>query len=190
MRIIAGSLVALAALASVTPVFAQEVIVTAQRRSPSDYNGGYANGIVATQRSIINLKRKADYVVQSVRLTGDTRDATVRMNDINATLRAMIAGAPKAGVELATGDYIVEPLTTTNYRNLTYGGDGRPDTSTTTFLVKVKLTPDMPSGSTPIGKLVAGSIGKVASPGKANCRPNGVGSPSMSSTRLGKGVGS
>jgi len=143
MRIIAGSLVALAALASVTPVFAQEVIVTAQRRSPSDYNGGYANGIVATQRSIINLKRKADYVVQSVRLTGDTRDATVRMNDINATLRTMIAGAPKAGVELATGDYIVEPLTTTNYRNLTYGGDGRPDTSTTTFLVKVKLTPDM-----------------------------------------------
>ncbi|MBW8842385.1 MAG: hypothetical protein JF608_11385, partial [Sphingomonadales bacterium] len=69
MRITASSLVALAAIASATPAFGQEVIVTTQRRSPSDFNGGYANGIVATQRSIINLKRKADYVVQSVRLT-------------------------------------------------------------------------------------------------------------------------
>ena len=143
MRIIVNSLIALAMLASVAPAFAQEMIVTAQRRAQNDYNGGYANGVVATQRPIINLKRTADYVVQPVRLTGDARDATVRMNDVNATLRTMIAGAPKANVELATGDYVVEPLTVVNYRNLTYGGDGRPDTSTTTFLVKLKLAPGM-----------------------------------------------
>jgi len=143
MRIVVKSLIALAMLASAAPVFAQEMIVSAQRRAQNDYNGGYANGVVATQRPIINLKRTADYVVQAVRLTGDARDATVRMNDVNATLRTMIAGAPKASVELATGDYVVEPLTVTNYRNLTYGGDGRPDTSTTTFLVKVKLAPGM-----------------------------------------------
>ena len=143
MRIVVKSLIALAMLASAAPVFAQEMIVSAQRRAQHDYNGGYANGVVATQRPIINLKRTADYVVQPVRLTGDARDATVRMNDVNATLRTMIAGAPKASVELATGDYVVEPLTVTNYRNLTYGGDGRPDTSTTTFLVKVKLAPGM-----------------------------------------------
>ena len=143
MRIVVKSLIALAMLASAAPVFAQEMIVSAQRRAQNDYNGGYANGVVATQRPIINLKRTADYVVQPVRLTGDARDATVRMNDVNATLRTMIAGAPKASVELATGDYVVEPLTVTNYRNLTYGGDGRPDTSTTTFLVKVKLAPGM-----------------------------------------------
>ena len=143
MRIIVNILIALAMLASTAPAFAQEMIVTAQRRAQNDYNGGYANGVVATQRPIINLKRTADYVVQPVRLTGDARDATVRMNDVNATLRTMIAGAPKAGVELATGDYVVEPLTVANYRNLTYGGDGRPDTSTTTFLVKLKLAPGM-----------------------------------------------
>ena len=143
MRIIVKSLIALAMLASAAPAFAQEMIVSAQRRAQNDFNGGYANGVVATQRPIINLKRTADYVVQPVRLTGDARDATVRMNDVNATLRTMIAGAPKAGVELATGDYVVEPLTVANYRNLTYGGDGRPDTSTTTFLVKVKLAPGM-----------------------------------------------
>jgi hypothetical protein len=143
MRIIVKSLIALAMFASAAPVFAQEMIVSAQRRAQNDYNGGYANGVVATQRPIINLKRTADYVVQPVRLTGDARDATVRMNDVNATLRTMIAGAPKANVELATGDYVVEPLTVANYRNLTYGGDGRPDTSTTTFLVKLKLAPGM-----------------------------------------------
>ena len=143
MRIIVKGLIVLAMLASAAPAFAQEMIVTAQRRAQNDYNGGYANGVVATQRPIINLKRTADYVVQPVRLTGDARDATVRMNDVNATLRNMIAGASKAGVEMATGDYVVEPLTVANYRNLTYGGDGRPDTSTTTFLVKLKLVPGM-----------------------------------------------
>jgi hypothetical protein len=143
MRIVVSSLIALATFASAMPAFGQEMIVTAARRSANDYNSGYANGVAATQRSIINLKRTADYVVQTVRLTGDARDATVRMSDLNATLRTMIAGASKAGVELATGDYVVEPLTLVSSRNLTYVGDGRPDTSMTTFLVKVKLVPGM-----------------------------------------------
>lgn len=162
MRIIVSSLIAFAMLASAAPAFAQEMIVTAQRRAQSDYNGGYANGVVATQRPIINLKRTADYVVQPVRLTGDTRDATVRKNDLNATLRNMIAGAPKAGVELATGDYVVEPLTLTNYGALNYASDGRPDTSMTTFLVKVKLVPgmDLAAAKTQITRFVD-SVTKV-----------------------------
>jgi len=144
MPIIARNLlVAVAMLASAAPSFAQEVLVTGQRRSQGDYNNGYAGGMVAAQRSVISLRRQADYAVQPVRLIGDTRDATVRMNDLNATLRNMIAGAGKAGVELAIGDYVVQPLTLANYRNLNYGGDGRPDTSATTFLVKVKLAPGM-----------------------------------------------
>lgn len=143
MRTILQGLVAAAILSSAIPVLAQEMIVTAARRGAGEYNNGYASGVVSTQRSIITLKRPADYVVQPVRLTGDTRDAKARMDDINATLRNMIASAGKANVELATGDYVVEPLTLTNYRSLNYTGDGRPDTSATTFLVKVKLTPGM-----------------------------------------------
>lgn len=144
MRIVVNALIAATMLSAAMPSLAQEMIVTASRRGPGEYgNSGYVNGVVTTQRSIITLKRAADYVVQPVRLTGDTRDATARMDDINATLRNMIGGAGKAGVELATGDYVVEPLTLNNYRNLSYGGDGRPDTSMTTFLVKVKLAPGM-----------------------------------------------
>ena len=145
MQIVAKSLIAATMLLSIAlPVMAQEMIVTASRRGPGEYNNsGYVNGVVTTQRSIITLKRSADYVVQPVRLTSDTRDATARMDDINATLRNMIGGAGKAGVELATGDYVVEPLTLNTYRNLSFSGDGRPDTSVTTFLVKVKLAPGM-----------------------------------------------
>ncbi|WP_296611166.1 TonB-dependent receptor [Sphingomonas sp.] len=162
MRIIVYSLTAVAILAGTVPATAQEVIVTAQRRAAGDYNGGYANGVVSAQRPIITLKRSADYIVRSVKLIGDARDATVRMNDINATLRNMIATAPKAGVELALGDYVVEPLTEANYRNLAYASDGRPDTSMTTFLVKVKLVPDMdiPAAKTKIDRFID-SVAKV-----------------------------
>jgi hypothetical protein len=162
MRIIVKSLIALAMVASAAPSFAQEIIVTAQRRAPNNYDGGYASGVVATQRPIINLKRTADYVVQPVRLTGDTRDAIARMNDLNATLRNMIAGAPKSGVEMALGDYVIEPLTLANYRGLTYAGDGRPDTSVTTFLIKVKLVPgmDLPAAKAQIARFVD-SVDKV-----------------------------
>lgn len=156
MRIIFKGLVALTLLAAAAPAVAQEVLVTAQRRD------GYVGGMVAAQRPVIHLKRTADYVVQTVWITGDTRDAAKRMEDINATLRNTIGGAAKAGVELAVGDYVIEPLTLTNYRNLSYGGDGRPDTSRTTFLVKVRLTPslDIPAAKAQIAKFVE-SVAKV-----------------------------
>jgi len=162
MRVIINSLIAVATLTCAVPAIAQEVIVTAQRRAAGDYNGGYANGVISAQRPIITLRRSADYIVRSVKLIGDARDATVRMNDINATLRNMIAAAPKAGVELALGDYVVEPLTEANYRNLAYAGDGRPDTSMTMFLVKVKLVPEMdiPAAKTKIDRFID-SVAKV-----------------------------
>ncbi len=143
MRIIITSLIAAATLFGAVPACAQEIIVTAARRAADGYNGGIVNGVVTTQRPIINLKRLADYVVQPVRLTGDTRDVAARKSELSATLRGMIAGAGKAGVELAIGDYVVEPLTVSNLSRLNFVGDGRPDTSTTIFLVKVKLTPEM-----------------------------------------------
>ncbi|MCW3836773.1 TonB-dependent receptor [Sphingomonas canadensis] len=162
MRILFKSLIALPLIASATPAFAQEIIVTAQRRPAGNYDGGYSGGIVAASRPIINLKRTADYVVQSVRITGDTRDAAKRMEELNATLRNAIGAAAKAGVELATGDYVLEPLTLNSMRNLNFAGDGRPDTSQTTFLVKVKLVPgmDIPAAKLQIAKFI-GSVSKV-----------------------------
>lgn len=162
MRIIITSLTAAATLATAMPAAAQEMIVTAARRSANDYSSGVVAGVVTTQRSIVNLRRTADYVVQPVRLTGDTRDVAARKTELSSTLRNMIAGAGKAGVELAIGDYVVEPLTLNNLSSLNFVGDGRPDTSTTTFLVKVKLTPgmDLKAAKATINKFVD-SVDKV-----------------------------
>ena len=155
------SLIVLVALSAAAPALSQEVLVTAQRQAAANF-AGYDGGVVTTSRSIINLRRTADYVVQSLQLTGDTRDDAVRKADLEATLRNVIGGASKAGVELATGDYVLQPLTLANYKSLNYSGDGRPDTSRTFFLVKVKLVPgmDMNAARTQIARFVS-SVQKV-----------------------------
>lgn len=126
-----------AQLLGATAVAAQEgeeIIVTASRRESDDY--------VETM-PITRLRRTADFAVQSVRIAGDTRDAEQRRSEIYEMVRQAIATAGKLGVELATGEYLVEPLTPANYRALTLTSDGRPDTDRTEFLVKVRLQSGM-----------------------------------------------
>lgn len=148
MRIACKALLVLTLAASAAPALTQEMIVTASRRAPGNYGGVVdVSGVIPAQRPIIHLKRTADYVVQQVWIAGDTREAAKRKEELEATLRNAIGSAGKAGVELATGDYVVEPLTLTNYKNLNYVGDGRPDTSRALFLVKVRLTPGMDIGA-------------------------------------------
>lgn len=162
MRIASKVLIALTLAASAAPVFAQEMIVTAARRAPGNYGNVDVSGVIPAQRSIITLKRSADYAVQTVWITGDTRDAAKRKEELEATLRSAISSAGKGGVELATGDYVVEPLTLTSMKNLNYVGDGRPDTSRANFLVKVRLTPGMElaAAKAQIAKFVA-SVAKT-----------------------------
>jgi hypothetical protein len=146
MSIIARSLIAVALLGSATPALAQEdgqeIIVTGSRRV-----SGYGNSAAqASQRPApgLTLRRTADFAIQPVRITGDTRDPTKRRNEIYAMLERAIGASGKYGVELATGDYIVEPLTLANYKNLTLEeDDDRDDAEEASFLVKVKLSPGM-----------------------------------------------
>ena len=142
MRIACKALIAINLLAAAAPALAQEVVLTAQRRG---YNNDavYPDGVVATSRPIINLRRTADYAVQNLRVAGDARDATARRNDLHATIRNMLDAAAGAGVELAIGDYVIEPLTIANYKNLPLNSDGRPDTDQTKFLIKVRLAAGM-----------------------------------------------
>ena len=177
MRIVSKALIALTLTASAMPAFAQEVIVTASRRAPGNY-GTYAvdMGVVPTQRSVISLKRSADYVVQTVWLTGDTRDAAKRTEELEATLRNTIGSAGGAGVELAVGDYVVQPLTLTNYKSLNYIGDGRPDTARANFLVKVRLTAGM--SLTAAKAQIAKFVASVAKTGRTTL--NVAGEPTLS----------
>ena len=126
-----------AVLAAAAPALAQtnevqEVVVTGSRipaRSAAE---------VAAPPEI-GLRRVADFAVQQVIVTSDTRDAAKRHDEIFAMVKGAIDLASKSGVDLATGTFVVEPLTTANYRSLPLSNDDRPDTDRTTFLVKTRL---------------------------------------------------
>ncbi|PKP91056.1 MAG: TonB-dependent receptor [Alphaproteobacteria bacterium HGW-Alphaproteobacteria-16] len=119
------------------PAPAQEVVVTATRSAQN------REGFLGTSIPIITLKRTADFAVQRVAITGDTRDQALRRKEIYAMVKSAIDLAQRNGVELATGDYVVEPLTTGNYGNLTLVTDRRPDSERTSFIIKAKLEPGM-----------------------------------------------
>jgi len=128
----------LAILAASLPVMAQEsggleeIVVTARRAESRDYENGVP---------VIGLRRLADFAVQAVTVTGDTRDPDKRHEEIFAMIKGAIAlAAKRSNIELATGEMIVEPLTMENYRSLSLHTDKRPDTDKTTFLVKTKLS--------------------------------------------------
>ena len=108
-----------------------EIIVTGSRRE--------ADGYDATQPAV-GLRRHADFAIQQVTVTGDTRDPAQRHQEMFETIRAAIAAAGRSGVQLATGETVVEPLTLENYRNLSLHADNRPDAERVSFLVKVPLT--------------------------------------------------
>ncbi|MEI9849966.1 MAG: hypothetical protein WDN24_02760 [Sphingomonas sp.] len=96
-----------------------EIIVTGSRREASDFD---------QSRPVIGLRRTADFAVLEVTVSGDTRDAEKRRDEIFEMLRNAIGAAGKYQVELATGAFIVEPLTLANYRNLELKRGNRPDT--------------------------------------------------------------
>ncbi len=130
-------ILALALLASAAPVLGQddlgssEIIVTAARRESDDYDASIP---------AVGLRKVADFAVQRVTITGDTRDAPKRREEIYAMIRGAIELAGRRpAIELATGEMVVQRLTAANYKDLPLSGDGRPDTDRTSFLVKTAL---------------------------------------------------
>lgn len=145
-----GGLFALSLCAGAMPAAAQEddsaaeVIVTASRNPGYVGNSGIVSIAASKPAPALRLRRSADFAVQTVRIVGDTRDEAKRREEIYAMLDRAIGLAGKNGVELSTGDYIVEPLNKGNYRNLLLEEDDeRDDAESATFLVKVRLAPGM-----------------------------------------------
>jgi hypothetical protein len=122
-------LLALPAPSAAQEMDQSEVIVTANRRQSSNYE----------IMPLVGLRRTADFAVQYVSITGDTRETDKRREEIFAMVRGAIELAHARGVELATGQMVVEPLTLANYRDLPLTNDGRPDTDRVNFLIKASL---------------------------------------------------
>lgn len=112
-----------------------EIVVTASRRQSDSYDESIP---------LVGLRRLADFAVQEVRVVGDTREGPQRRDEIYAMIRGAIElAASKGGIELATGEMVIEPLTLANFKNLPLSGDGRrPDTDQASFLVKTRLSPN------------------------------------------------
>jgi len=109
-----GSGYSASAQVPVTSVGYAEIIVTGTRRSVDNYDA---------QSPAVGLRRVADFAIQPVKVTGDTRDADLRHQEIYETIGRAIGVANSYGVQLAFGEVVVEPLTLANYRSLTLGKD-------------------------------------------------------------------
>jgi hypothetical protein len=108
-----------------------EVVITGLRTEADDYDDNVP---------VVGLRRTADFAVQYVTIAGDTRDATKRQDEIYAMVREAIGvAARQRGIQLATGEMIVEPLTIANYKDLPLKSDNRPDSQSTGFMVKTPL---------------------------------------------------
>lgn len=137
-------------LACAVPVIAQddgsgEVIVTGslRRLNPNDDDDRFKITVVSTPAAVQMLRRTADLAVQQVIVIGDTTEETARRNEIYAMTRKAIETAGGAGVQVATGELVVEPLTTANYKELKVEEDDDSNGELVKFLVKVPLTPGM-----------------------------------------------
>ena len=127
-RLIKVVIIACACACSV-PTWAQldEVVVTGARVSGDDYS----------RIPAVVLERRADFLVQRIRLTNDTRAEEARVQELHKTIRDMVADAAKRpGMALSHGDEFLIPITATAYEVPLGKGSKRPDTSSTEIYVK------------------------------------------------------
>lgn len=134
------SLVALAIVTVAGPAFAQdvdpgsqEIVVTGARRQLDNYD---------ERVPAVGLRRVADFAIQPIVVTGDTREAATRHEEMYQTISRAIELAGQHGVQLAYGDTVVEPLTSANYRDLSFERDSRPDSDRIGLLLKAAMGPN------------------------------------------------
>jgi hypothetical protein len=159
-----------------TPAFtqAEEIVVTAMRRDSrgggdDDDGEGGANALPA-----ITINKRADFLVQRIRLSNDTREAKARVEELYTTLRDLLAEAGKQpGIALGHGDVYLVPVTTKDYRiPLNYGP--RQDMNNVELYVKLALAPtddvkaalkklaDFVGKARMVGRTELESVGEVA----------------------------
>jgi len=108
----------------------EEVVVTGARISGDDYSGIPA----------VVLQRRADFLVQRIRLTNDTRAEDARVGELRQTIRDMVGDATrKPGIALSYGDEFLIPISANATEVVLTGGGKRPDTSSASIYVKMAL---------------------------------------------------
>ena len=109
-----------------------EIVVTGSRRT----------GEAVVPLPAVTIRKRADFLVQAVSISNDTRDAKSRKTETYQTLRGLVQAASRVpGLSLAFQKGILIPITEKDYQiPLTDDGD-RDDASHATIYVKLALTP-------------------------------------------------
>jgi hypothetical protein len=108
----------------------EEIVVTGSRISGDDYS----------RMPAVVLQQRADFLVQQIRLTNDTRASDARTKELHQTIRDMVADALKQpGIALSYGEEFLIPITATAYEVPLSEGGKRADTSSTSIYVKMAL---------------------------------------------------
>ncbi|MEN3746966.1 TonB-dependent receptor [Sphingomonas sp. HF-S3] len=147
MRGLVLGIVAASLLVGAAPAWAQdgseEIVVTGMRRIDRDSEDDVREKPVPVPAAVQMLRRTADFAVQQVIVISDTVNEEEARKEVYAMTRGAIGLAGTSGVQLASGEVVVEALTPANYTNLDIGDDedDEDDGQAVKFLVKVPLAP-------------------------------------------------
>jgi hypothetical protein len=145
MRKLIIGLAAAGILTGAMPASAQdEIVVTGMRLlRPSDNDRPIVEIPVATPAAVQMLRRTADFAVQQVVVVSDTVEEADAHREVQAMTRKAIDLSAGSGVQLATGELVVEPLNAGNYKDLKIEEIDEDELSgeAVKFLVKVPLAP-------------------------------------------------
>jgi hypothetical protein len=155
---------------------AGEVVVTGSRARQTYIdprtNRAVESGEDASGLPSVGMRRRADFALLPVVIAGDTREREPRREEIFTMVRSALALAQRSGIELAIGDFFVVPLTSDNYRTLSFIGDGRPDSERVVFFIKTRLGASADEANAAITRLEQ-FVRSVPSAGRAEMRAAG-----------------
>lgn len=132
MRAILAMGLMLFMLVGAQPAFAQEeIVVTAQKRLDLYEELAVPN---------VRVAKRADFVIRSIEVVCDTRDAGQRRSEIRATLADLERAAARSSgaISLAVGDEFVRPFTAGMAADLIRASN-RAQTDSITLLVRTPL---------------------------------------------------
>lgn len=131
--------------------FSDANIVVTGTRARSDFEG-YSATV-----PLVGYQRQADYLLQPIRITGDTRDSKQRVDEVYQTIEGFLRAANAQGFTIAYGDVVTTDVTSANLRDLPLSNAGRPDTSGISLFVTTKLTAmDVATAQSRLAALVKG----------------------------------
>lgn len=87
----------------------------------------------------ITLTKPADYLIQKIRLTNDTRQEKKRVSELHQTVKGiLIAANNNKSIEIAVGNEIIYPISLESFQLELFPG-ARPDTSMSFLYVKTPI---------------------------------------------------